>query len=79
MMLEIYKELQGVAELVAKRMPEVASAAEVTLADADRLLYRMAINWVFIYEKPELEAILNEVERLARQEINKPKKGEFNG
>lgn len=74
MMLEIYRELQGVAERVAKRIPEVARAADVTVADCDKYMYRMATYAVFLHDNPELEATLNEVERLARHEINKPKK-----
>lgn len=61
----INKELTGVARLVAQRVAESPYRDE-----ADHYTLRAAIYAVFIYDKPELEATLDEIERRALGFLN---------
>lgn len=64
---EIVRDLKEIATLAAKRLPELVRAADLTLAEADRDMYRMAIFAAVLEDKPSLEAILTEIERMARE------------
>lgn len=63
----IHAELRGVARRVAERINESPYRDEV-----DHFIIRSATYAVLVYDKPELEALLNEIERLTREEL-KPK------
>jgi hypothetical protein len=60
----IHAELRGVARRVAERIKESPYRDEV-----DHFIIRSATYAVLVYDKPELEALLNEVERLTREEL----------
>lgn len=60
----IEAELRGVAKRVAQRINASPYRNEV-----DSYVIRSAIYAVFIYDKPELESTLNEVERLTREAL----------
>jgi hypothetical protein len=64
---KIHEELRGVAQRVAQRIRESPYRDEV-----DHYVIRSAIYAVFIYDQPELETTLSEVERLTREALKGP-------